>query len=190
MPQKSKRRRQTATAIGRRWTTEIFVRLDNDSDEQTLMNSSHLSENDKQEFSLRDKISIEDIGDLFEVVKSQCSIRSLSTKTTNNLIRPKSTCRADLRRWGFDNARTLNAKEFPLEGFGMKPGTRYPINQIQYMDEHGKQKIVDCYFTGGANKGKPKGLLILAEELKIKVPANIKLEELKRLLSLHKAFQN
>ncbi|CAF3953365.1 unnamed protein product, partial [Rotaria sordida] len=89
-----------------------------------------------------------------------------------------------------DNARTLNAKEFPLEGFGMKPGTRYPINQIQYMDEHGKQKIVDCYFTGGANKGKPKGLLILAEELKIKVPANIKLEELKRLLSLHKAFQN
>jgi hypothetical protein len=89
-----------------------------------------------------------------------------------------------------DNARTHNAKEFSLEGFGMKPETRCPVNQIQYTDENGQQQILDCFFTSGKQKGKSKGLLILAEELKIKVPSNVKLAELKRLLSLHKAFQN
>ena len=89
-----------------------------------------------------------------------------------------------------DNARTHNAKEFSLEEFGMKSGTRCPVNQIQYKDDKGQQQIVDCYFTTGEDKGKSKGLLIVAKELKIKVPANVKLEELKRLLSSHKAFQN
>ncbi|CAF4759017.1 unnamed protein product, partial [Rotaria sp. Silwood2] len=72
----------------------------------------------------------------------------------------------------------------------MKPGARCAVDQIQYMDEKGRQQIVHCYFTSGKDKGKSKELLILAEELNIKVPANVKLEELKRLLSLHKAFQN
>ncbi|CAF4317059.1 unnamed protein product, partial [Rotaria sordida] len=89
-----------------------------------------------------------------------------------------------------DNARTHNTKEFSLEGFGMKSGTRCAVGHIQYTDEKGQQQTIDCYFTDGKNKGKSKGLLILAEELKIKMPGNVKLEELKRLLSLHTAFQN
>lgn len=89
-----------------------------------------------------------------------------------------------------DNARTHSAKDFSIDGFGMKSGTRCPINQIQYQDESGRFRAVDCYFTSGKNRGKSKGLLILAKELKIKVPNNIKLGALKQLLSLHKAFQN
>ncbi len=89
-----------------------------------------------------------------------------------------------------DNARTHSAKEYSLEGFGMKPGTRCAVDQIQYTDENEQHQIVNCYFTSGKNKGMSKGLLILAEELKVKVPVNVKLEELKRLLGLHKAFQN
>ncbi|CAF1273858.1 unnamed protein product, partial [Didymodactylos carnosus] len=89
-----------------------------------------------------------------------------------------------------DNARTHSAKEFSLEGFGMKVNTRYAVDQIQYFDETGKQQTIDCYFKRGENKGKSKGLLVLAKELKVKIPVNVKLEELKRLLGLHRAFQN
>ncbi|CAF2835325.1 unnamed protein product [Rotaria sp. Silwood2] len=78
MPQKSKRKCRATTAAGRRWTTETFARSDDDSDEQISMNLSNLSENDQQKFSLKDKINISDIGDLFEIVKSQTSLRSLS----------------------------------------------------------------------------------------------------------------
>lgn len=78
MPQKSKRKCRATTAAGRRWTTETFARSDTDSDEQILMNLSNMSESDQPEFSLKDKINIADIGDLFEVVKSQTSLRSLS----------------------------------------------------------------------------------------------------------------
>ena len=64
-------------AIGRKWTTEIFARSDDDNNEQVQVNLSHLNESDKQEFSLWNTIHIEGIGDLFEVVKSQCSLQSL-----------------------------------------------------------------------------------------------------------------
>ena len=39
-----------------------------------------------------------------------------------------------------DNARTYSAKEFSLDEFGMKPGTRCPVDHIQYIDDHGQQK--------------------------------------------------
>ena len=89
-----------------------------------------------------------------------------------------------------DNARTHSAKEFSLEEFGMKPGTRCPVDQIQYIDDHGQQKTIQCYFTSGPSKGKSKGLLKIVEELKISLHENIKLKELKELLGKHKAFQN
>lgn len=88
-----------------------------------------------------------------------------------------------------DNARTHNAKEFSLDDFGMKIGTRCPVAQIHYVDENGHQQIVNCFFEGGAHKGKSKGLMVLAKELGVKVPNNVKLAELKRLLSSHDAFQ-
>lgn len=89
-----------------------------------------------------------------------------------------------------DNARTHSAKEFSLEDFGMKPGTRCAVDQIRYTDEYGENQTLDCYFTSGERKGISKGLLLLAKELKIDVPDKVKLHELKRLMSLHKAFQN
>ena len=89
-----------------------------------------------------------------------------------------------------DNAKTHTAKEFSLDEFGMKPGTRCPVDQIQYIDDHGQQKTIQCYFTSGPSKGKSKGLLKIAKELKISLHDNIKLKELKELLGRHKAFQN
>ncbi|CAF3692205.1 unnamed protein product [Rotaria socialis] len=89
-----------------------------------------------------------------------------------------------------DNARTHSAKEFSLEDFGMKPGTRCPIDQILYNAEMGQHQKLDCCFTSGRHKGKSKGLLILAEELKILVPPKTSLDHLKQLLSSHNAFQN
>ena len=78
MPQKSKRKCQATSTAGRRWTTETFARSNEDSDEKIRMNFSKLIDNDQPEFSLKDKINIGDIADLFEVVKSQTSLRSLS----------------------------------------------------------------------------------------------------------------
>ncbi|CAF2242534.1 unnamed protein product [Rotaria magnacalcarata] len=89
-----------------------------------------------------------------------------------------------------DNARIHSAKEFSLEDFGIKPGTRCPIDQILYKDEMGRHQKLDCYFTSGRHKGKSKGLLILAEELTIQVPPKTSLDHLKQLLSSHNAFQN
>ena len=89
-----------------------------------------------------------------------------------------------------DNAKTHIAKEFSSDEFGMKPGTRCPVDQIQYIDEHGQQKAIQCYFTRDPSKGKSKELLKIANELKISLHDNIKLKELKELLGRHKAFQN
>ena len=89
-----------------------------------------------------------------------------------------------------DNARTHSAKEFSIGDFGMKPGTRCPIDKILYKDEMGQKQQLDCYFTSGKHNGKSKGLLMLSEELKIKVAAKVSLDHLKQLLISHNAFQN
>jgi hypothetical protein len=89
-----------------------------------------------------------------------------------------------------DNARTHSAKHYSVEDFGMKPGTRCSVDQIFYRDKNGQQQTVDCFFTTSSNKGQSKGLLILAKELGIDVPPNVRLEELKQLLNAHDAFKN
>ncbi|CAF1406848.1 unnamed protein product [Adineta steineri] len=89
-----------------------------------------------------------------------------------------------------DNARTHSAKYYSVEDFGMKPGTRCKIDKLCYKDKSSKQQTIDCFFTRRSQKGQSKGLLILAKELGINVPPNVKLEELKQLLSLHEAFKN
>ncbi|MCC7160099.1 MAG: hypothetical protein IT281_11290, partial [Ignavibacteria bacterium] len=78
MPQKSKRKSRATSAAKRRWASEIFEQSDNDTNEEDLMNLSNLSAHEQEEFVLKDKISITDIGDLFEIVKNQISTRSLS----------------------------------------------------------------------------------------------------------------
>jgi hypothetical protein len=89
-----------------------------------------------------------------------------------------------------DNARTHSAREYSLNEFGKGIGTRCPVKSIQYLDGKGNKNKIECYFKGGENDGKSKGLLILARELKLKIPDSILLPELKQLLEQHKAFQN
>jgi transposase len=89
-----------------------------------------------------------------------------------------------------DNARTHSAKEYSLNDFGKNIGTRCPVNEIAYLDEHDQMQSISCFYTSGENKGKSKGLFVLAKELKLAVPNKIKLDELRNLLSLHSAFQN
>ena len=73
--------------------------------------------------------------------------------------------------------------------FGKSPGTRCPVDTIEYVDAQGQKQILNCYFQDGPNHGMSKGLLYLAKELKVKVPSKIKLEDLRTLLSDHPAFK-
>jgi hypothetical protein len=72
-----------------------------------------------------------------------------------------------------DNARTHTATEYSVNDFGMKPGTRYPVDNIDFIDE-----------DGGSI-----GLLALAHELNVFVPRKCSLNELKQLLAQHAAFK-
>ncbi|CAF1508602.1 unnamed protein product, partial [Didymodactylos carnosus] len=90
-----------------------------------------------------------------------------------------------------DNARTHTSKKFSVNDFNMKPGTRCPVQSIEYLDPATNQrKTINCYFTDGENKGKSRGLLNIALNLGLKVPLNCKLQQLKELVSQHPAFQN
>lgn len=78
MPYKSKRRSHARTAVKRRWTTETVTGTNNDSDEESFKVSSQSSEYDRDELTLHEELNIADIGDLFEMVKSETTVRSLS----------------------------------------------------------------------------------------------------------------
>ncbi|CAF1391906.1 unnamed protein product [Adineta ricciae] len=77
------------------------------------------------------------------------------------------------------NARTHSTKQYSVEDFRMKLGTRCSTEKIFYRDRHGKQLTIDCFSTTGVNKGQSKDLLNLAKELGIDSPPKVKLEELK-----------
>ncbi|CAF1567259.1 unnamed protein product [Didymodactylos carnosus] len=88
------------------------------------------------------------------------------------------------------NARTHTAKSYSLQDFGKNVDTRCPVEQIEYVDENGVAKVVDCYFRGGENKDKSKGLVELCKDLGVQLPAKIKLDEIGEILSRHRAFRN
>ncbi|CAF4503702.1 unnamed protein product, partial [Didymodactylos carnosus] len=88
-----------------------------------------------------------------------------------------------------DNVRTHTAKSYSLQEFGKNIGTSGPIEQIEYV-ENGVQKVIDCYFKGGENKGKSKGLVELCKVLGVQLPAKIKLDDIRDILPTHRAFQN
>ncbi|CAF4979497.1 unnamed protein product [Rotaria sp. Silwood1] len=94
----------------------------------------------------------------------------------------------------FDNdtilGQTHTAKSNSLQDFGKNLGTRCPVEQIEYIDENGATKVVDCYFKGGENKDKSKGLVELCKDLGVQLPAKIKLDEIREILSAHRAFRN
>jgi hypothetical protein len=89
-----------------------------------------------------------------------------------------------------DNARTHTAKLYSLQEFGKNIGTRCPVKQIEYVDEKGIRKVIDCYFKHGENKDKSKGLVELCKDLGVQLPAKVKLEEIRKIFSKHRAFQN
>jgi hypothetical protein len=89
-----------------------------------------------------------------------------------------------------DNARTHTTKSYSLQDFGKTIGTRCPVEQIEYVDENNKKKVIDCYFKEGEYKGKSKGLVQLCKDLGVQLPAKIKLDEIIKKLSTHPAFQN
>jgi len=51
-----------------------------------------------------------------------------------------------------DNARTHTTKSYSLQEFGKNVGTRCPVEQIEYVDENGTIRIIDCYFKGEKTK--------------------------------------
>ena len=87
-----------------------------------------------------------------------------------------------------DNARTHSARDYSINDFGMKMGTRCPVEQIYYYDTNHEKQIVNCYFQNGPHKDISKGLLKIAQELKVPVPSNCNLKDLRKLLSSHAAF--
>lgn len=89
-----------------------------------------------------------------------------------------------------DNARTHTTKAYSLQEFGKNIGTRCPVEKIEYVDENGATKVVDCYFKYGVNKDKSKGLVELCKELGVQLPAKVKLDKIREILSKHRAFQN
>ena len=89
-----------------------------------------------------------------------------------------------------DNARTYTAKQYSINDFGKRSGTRCPISVIEYIDEMNTPKKIECFFQSGPQKGQSKGLLAIALELGFKVSSNSTLDKLRSLLSGHKAFQN
>ncbi|CAF1560638.1 unnamed protein product, partial [Didymodactylos carnosus] len=83
-----------------------------------------------------------------------------------------------------------NDTSYSLQEFGKNIGTRCCIEQIEYVDGNGVQKVIDCYFKGEENKGKSKGLVELCEDLGVQLPAKLKLDDIRDILSTHRAFQN
>ena len=78
MPHKSKRRSRATIAATRRWTTDSVPISAEDSDEEIVVDLNDFRGKEQQELSLVGNIDVSDIGDLFEIVKNQTSIRSLS----------------------------------------------------------------------------------------------------------------
>ena len=88
-----------------------------------------------------------------------------------------------------DNARTHTAKKYDLNLMSKKSGTNCPYETIEW-EENGETFKIDCFFD--KDKKKSKGLFILAQELNMikleTLEKDIKLQELRDLLSKHPAF--
>ena len=89
-----------------------------------------------------------------------------------------------------DNARTHSARAYHLSDFGKGISTRCPVDQLQWVDDKGVVQSLSCYFQHGPDRGKSKGLLQIAVELKCNPSPKAKLSELHQLLTHHPAFKN
>ena len=55
-----------------------------------------------------------------------------------------------------DNARTHTAKQYSINDFGKRSGTRCPISVIEYIDEMNTPKKTECFFNQDLKKAKVK----------------------------------
>ena len=88
-----------------------------------------------------------------------------------------------------DNAKTHTARLYNIYDFGKSIGGRRPIDIIEYYDHTNSKKFLQCYFQTGPNNNESKGLLELAKQLNIQLPASCTLSQLRKLLSRHPAFE-
>ncbi|CAF1331466.1 unnamed protein product [Didymodactylos carnosus] len=70
-------------------------------------------------------------------------------------------------------SRTHTAAEFSVNDFGMKLGTRCPVDKIDFIDEKNQKRTIECY----ADDGNSKGLLALTYELNVFVPKKIEISK-------------
>lgn len=72
------------------------------------------------------------------------------------------------------------------------PSCSDPLGEEYKMDvdENGSTKVLECYFKHGPNKDKSKGLVEIAKDLGVPLPPKVKLDEIRAILSQHRAFQN
>ena len=93
MPHKTKRKYRATIAATRRWRTDSIPISAEDSDEEMIMHLNDFSEKEQLEFSLVENTDISDIGHLFEIVKNQISVRSLSVLVYLSLTYFSVACR-------------------------------------------------------------------------------------------------
>ncbi|CAF3013536.1 unnamed protein product [Rotaria sp. Silwood2] len=141
-------------------------------------------------------------------------ITGIIKQSGDDLIRSKSSCRLDLRRWGAKFE--ANSQRPYFEGHERDDVVKHRTEFINYFLAH-----KDSYYTitdgetpmwkiptqtphrilifhnestfrngEGEYKGKSKGLVQLCKDLGIQLPAKIKLGEIIKILSTHPAFQN
>ncbi|CAF1525964.1 unnamed protein product [Adineta steineri] len=89
-----------------------------------------------------------------------------------------------------DNARTHSARAYNLLDFGKGISTSCPVDQLKWVDVNGVIQSLSCYFPQGPNRGRSKGLYVIAVELKCNPSPKAKLNDLRQLLARHPAFQN
>ena len=65
-----------------------------------------------------------------------------------------------------------------------------PVEKIEYVDENGETKVIDCYFKYLSNKDKSKGFIETCKNLGSQLPARVQMDQIREILSRHRAFQN
>lgn len=88
-----------------------------------------------------------------------------------------------------DNARTHSALMVNINDFRLRPGGYCPLETLTWEDDNGEKQFLDLYFKEGDLTGQSKGLKQIALDLGFEMPERSKLEDYKRILSNHKAFQ-
>jgi hypothetical protein len=85
-----------------------------------------------------------------------------------------------------DNATTHTSKEYNINDFSMKSGTKCPVEYIRWI-ENGEEKSLKCFYENGLSKG----LLVIGRELKVvKEDEKLKLQDLRNRVGSHPTFKN